>query len=198
LAKQNLLPAGSASMSGWISAPRGRDRSGWGGWLAHPHKRLKAAPGAPSRRGDGESPSWLRARSGVGGSGRGSEEGMTSRAAPGGQGSGLGKAGGQDDFREVPHKVHVFSRCPNVSTRRSLRLSRAFGRHAFASCLGHLVRSIAARLTRSCRESWSTQGVATGRDRPLLCLPIHGAECGYGSDAWPQSCGEIANRTERP
>ena len=34
------------------------------------------------------------------------------RVRPGGQRSGLSKAGGQDDVREVPHKVHVFSRCP--------------------------------------------------------------------------------------
>jgi hypothetical protein len=99
---------------------RGRGRSRWGGRLAHPHRRLRAAPRAPWRRGDGESPSRLRARSGVGGA-AGSEEGMTSRAAPlrpGGQRSGLSKAGGQDDVREEPHKVHVFSRCPNGSARR--------------------------------------------------------------------------------
>jgi hypothetical protein len=157
LAKQNVLPGEFASVSGWISAPGttvspsqgrwvGTDQDEMGtrsqpvGWrLAHPHRRLRAAPRAPSRRGDGESPSRLRARSGVGGSGRGSEEGMTSRAAPlrpGGERSGLSKAGGEHDVREVPHKVHVFSRCPDGSARRSLRLSRAFGRPEFASCLG--------------------------------------------------------------
>jgi hypothetical protein len=79
-----------------------------------------------------------------------SESPSASRSAPAGWATfgHSGKSGGQDDVRELPHKVHAFSRCAN-----GWQGDHSVGRDALALCLGHRVRSIAARITRSCFET---------------------------------------------
>ena len=127
---------------------------------------------------------------------------MTWRAAPlrpGGQRPALKQKPADRTTSEKYHTKSMSSVAAQMGRQdRSLREARAFGRDAFASCLGHRVRSMAARLTRSCLATCSTPG---RRDRPRSHATMSADSRGR---VWVRerraapSCGEIANRIERP